>query len=70
MEEYEGPVSLCEAWLQKRVKTMSPRTLVEISFRKIVVMIKLYPTTTEQGNSSHLKKIIIKIIIVINQVSI
>lgn len=54
MEEYEGPVSLCEAWLQKRVKTMSPRTLVEISFRKIVVMIKLYPTTTEQ------KKLIIR----------
>jgi len=53
MENYQGPVSLCEAWLEKRVKTMSPRSLVEISLRKIVMMIKLYP------NASMEKKLII-----------
>ena len=50
MDNYQGPVSLCEAWLEKRVKTMSPRSLVEISLRKIVMMIKLYPNSSMEAN--------------------
>ena len=46
MAAYEGPVSLCEAWLQKRMKKLSPRSLVEISLKKIILLIKLYPTSS------------------------
>ena len=61
MENYQGPVSLCEAWLEKRVKTMSPRSLVEISLRKIVMMIKLYPNASMEANIT-VSKIILKIV--------
>ena len=46
MENYESALSLCEKWLEKRVKRLSPRSLTDISMRKIMEMIKLYPAST------------------------